>query len=749
MSALTKVAQHPTPSRFQAGSETEQRIDELLGRMTLEEKVGQMVQLKIRFEEQIEPMRELIRGGHVGSMIMKIREPEIIAHVQRAAAEESRLGIPLLIASDVLHGYRTSFPIPLAEASTWDPALIERTHRVAAAEASASGYHLLFAPMLDVARDSRWGRQVEGAGEDPYLGTAIARARVGGYRYDPGDDRARPAACPKHFAAYGEAEAGIDYNTVEVSEATLRDVYLPPFAAAVECGAPAIMCAFNEINGIPATAHRRLLHGVLRDEWGFEGFVISDYNSIDELVAFGVAADRAAAAVMALEAGVDMDMGAEVYRDELARAVRDGRVDEGLVDQAVRRVLRVKCWCRLFEHPYPDVERSKRIVRCEDHLGLARETARRSIVLLENREALLPLTKEKLKKIAVVGPFADAPGEEYLGRWHCAAEPEEVTTILAGIRAKLGEEVQVLHEPGCGLTDEKPLDVDDDEFAAKGDGARFFASDEPYRVDEPIRRAVAAAQEADVAFVVIGQIARASGEGSYCHTFDLPTHQQRLLEAVVATGTPTVLLLVGGRVMSVRWAKEHVATIVQTWQLGTEAGHAVADVLFGDANPSGRLPITATKYSAKEPVYYNYKRTGRPKHRYFDYLWPFGYGLSYTEFEYADLQLSADRIATDEALIVRVRVRNTGERAGEETVQLYIRDEVASMTRPIKTLLGFEKVLLEPGQSETVELQLRGEELGFHDNAGAYRIEPGRFTLWVGPHSQGGLDAAFELVESA
>ncbi len=723
----------PTPG-------TELQIDELLGRMSLDEKVGQMVQLKIRFPEQIDEICELARQGRIGSIIMKLRDADTLNTVQKAAAEEGPNGIPLLFAADVLHGFRTCFPVCVAEASSWNAELIERTSRATAAEAVATGMHWTFSPMIDVARDSRWGRQVEGAGEDPLLGSRIAAARIRGLQ-TVFEDSTRLAACPKHFVAYGEAQAGIDYNTVEVADATLRDIYLPPFRAALDEGAPTLMSSFNEVNGTPVTANHYLLRELLRDELGFDGMVVSDYDAVAELVPFGLARDRAEAAVLAVRAGIDMDMGSRVYLEELANAVRDGRVEEELIDQAVRRILRVKFWTGVFDRPYVDGERAKSVVLCDEHRELAREAARQSIVLLKNEGNLLPLKKSE--KVAVIGPFADKP-DECLGRWACDARDEDVTTILQGIKAKVGD-AQVAHTRGCWLTDEVPLEVDDDEFAAKGDGGRHFASDKQYRVDESIRKAVDLAKGSDVAVLVLGQIMRATGEGSYCHSFDLPSHQQRLLEEVVATGTPTVLVLVSGRVLSVRWARDNVPAIVQAWELGTEMGNGVADVLFGDFNPCGKLPITAGMHSSKEPGYYNHKRTGRPKMRYFDYLYPFGYGLSYTSYEYANLTLSRAEIGMDEDLVVSVDVTNSGACAGAEVVQLYLRDEHASMTRPVKMLRGFERIELEPGATETVEFRLDKAALGFHDNDKGFRIEPGRFTVWVGPHSEEGLEATFEL----
>ncbi len=734
--------QHRTPKAPKlVPEEIEQKISDIISDMTLEEKVGQMVQLKIRFPEEIEPMCELISQGHVGSMIMKIREPEVMNRVQKAAVE-SRIGIPLLFCSDVLHGFKTSFPVCIAEANCWDMEAIQENWAIAGAEATANGFHVAFGPMIDVARDSRWGRQVEGAGEDVLLSTLVAEARTKGYLEDHFPEASRLAPCPKHFAAYGGAEAGIDYNTVEISEATFREIYLPPFAAAVEAGAPMLMSAFNEINGMAATGWGRLLNKILREEWGFDGFVISDYNSIEELVAFGLAKDRRDAAVQCLKAGVDMDMGSSTYLEELPGAVRDGDVEEALVDQAVRRILRVKFWTRVFDHPYVDAERRKKTLMRKEHVDAARKSAAQSATILENKNDLLPLS-DKVKRIAVLGPFADDK-EEYLGRWHCAAEPEDVVTILDGLRERLGPD-RVLYAKGCEVTDEKPLDVDDDWFAAMGDGPRHFASDEEYSVNDTIANAVKAAREADVAVCVMGQIMRASGEGSYCHSFDLPAHQQRLLEEVLATGTPTILILMGGRVMTVRWAKENVPVIIEAWELGHEAGHGIADLLFGDTEPYGRLPVTVTPHICKEPVYYNHKRTGRPRSRYFDYLWPFGYGLIYTQVEYKNLKLSSGSIGKDDTLTITAEIHNTGNRPANECAQLYLRDEVASLTRPVKTLMGFQRISIAPGESVAVHFELNREQLGFFNNSNEYIIEPGEYTLWVGPHSQEGIEGHFQL----
>jgi beta-glucosidase len=693
----------------------ERRIDSLLARMTLEEKVGQL-NLPSVFGPVSPAQLDLVRKGLVGGFL-NLDGAQAARDIQRVAMEQSRLHIPLLLGLDVIHGYRTIFPIPLAEAGTWDPEIAEATARSAAREARAAGVNWTFAPMVDIARDPRWGRIAEGSGEDPYLGSLMAAARVRGFQTSI-------LATAKHFAAYGGAEAGREYNTVDVSERTVRDIYLPPFKAAVDAGAGSIMSAFNEIAGIPSSANPWLTNTVLRGEWGFDGLVVSDWTSIAELIPHGIAATRADAGRLALAAGVDMDMVSQIYLDSLPALVQSGRVPIAQVDSAVRRILREKLRLGLFEDPNrglmatpPPLDRD-----------LARRVARESIVLLRNEGALLPLGANA-KTIAVIGPLA-ADSAAPLGPWHTRGQPGDVVSVLTAIRERAGTGVTVLHAAGTGLTD-----ADTSGIAA----------------------AVALARRADVTLLVVGEPDSMTGEASSRARLDLPGVQERLQQAVVATGKPVVLVLMNGRPLILSWAAEHVPAIVEAWFLGIETGHAVADVLFGDVNPSGRLPVSFPRTVGQIPIYYNAKNTGRPavagQHftsKYLDIpnspLFPFGYGLSYTSFGYRDLRLRAARLGPADTLVVTVTVANTGTRAGTEVAQLYVRDDVGSVTRPVRELKGFQRVALAPGETRSVEFRVPVRSLAFWDGAMKFVVEPGTFHVFVGSNSTAELDAGFEVV---
>jgi beta-glucosidase len=693
----------------------ERRIDSLLARMTLEEKVGQL-NLPSVFGPVSPAQMDLVRKGLVGGFL-NLDGAQAARDIQRVAMEQSRLHIPLLLGLDVIHGYRTIFPIPLAEASTWDPEIAEATARSAAREARAAGVNWTFAPMVDIARDPRWGRIAEGSGEDPYLGSLMAAARVRGFQTSI-------LATAKHFAAYGGAEAGREYNTVDVSERTVRDIYLPPFKAAVDAGAGSIMSAFNEIAGVPSSANPWLTNTVLRGEWGFDGLVVSDWTSIAELIPHGIAATRADAGRLALAAGVDMDMVSQIYLDSLPALVQSGRVPIAQVDSAVRRILREKLRLGLFEDPNRGVMATPPPLDRE----LARRVARESIVLLRNEGALLPLGANA-KTIAVIGPLA-ADSAAPLGPWHTRGQPGDVVSVLTAIRERAGAGVTVLHAAGTGLTD-----ADTSGIAA----------------------AVALARRADVTVLVVGEPDSMSGEASSRARLDLPGVQERLQQAVVATGKPVVLVLMNGRPLILSWAAEHVPAIVETWFLGIETGHAVADVLFGDVNPSGRLPVSFPRTVGQIPIYYNAKNTGRPavagQHftsKYLDVpnspLFPFGYGLSYTSFGYRDLRLRAARLGPADTLVVTVTVANTGTHAGTEVAQLYVRDDVGSVTRPVRELKGFQRVALAPGETRSVEFRVPVRSLAFWDGAMKFVVEPGTFHVFVGSNSTAELDAGFEVV---
>lgn len=700
----------------------DERIDELLAEMTLEEKLGQLTQ----FVGPHPNLRQLIAEGKVGS-VFNLDGSRQANELQRIAVEESRLGVPLLFGHDVIHGYRTIFPNPLAIAATWDPASAETAARVSAVEARAAGLRWTFAPMVDTARDPRWGRIAEGAGEDPFLGAAMARAYVRGFQ---GDDVAADdalLACAKHFVAYGAAEAGRDYSTTDLSERTLRQIYLPPFRAAVEAGVGTLMTGFNSLNGVPMTANGDLWQGVLRDEWGFDGFVVSDYQAVEQLIPHGVAADRQEAALKAILAGVDMNMVDHAYAT-LAGAVRDGRLEESVVDRAVRRVLRAKQAVGLFDEPLVEEGGEERVILTPEHRRAARQVAQKSIVLLKNEGELLPLS-EDIETLAVIGPFAD-DAEEMLGSWRALGRGEDAVSILSGIRDRVSPQTRVLYARGTGIEEGS---------------------------DAEIAEAVAAAEQADVVLAFLGEGSLMSGEARSRVSLDMPGRQQELLEALVATGKPVALVVKSGRPLTLEWAAENVPTIVYGWFLGVEAGHAVADVLFGDVDPSGKLPVSFPRSVGQIPIYYNHLPTGRPADPEDEYTskyidspneprWPFGHGLSYTRFEYRDLRLSAPSMTADGELTVSAEVRNAGERVGEEVVQLYVNDPVASISRPVKELAGFQRIALAPGESRRVSFTITPQALRFWGEDG-WTVEPGELRVWIGPSSAEGLEDRFELVE--
>ncbi|NSW53239.1 MAG: beta-glucosidase BglX [Anaerolineae bacterium] len=721
--------------------QVEAKIDDLLCRMTLAEKAGQLTHLSpslvggFDIEDLIENpelFREVkrdfhedwIREGVVGSF-GGMTGAEDINRLQKIAVEESRLGIPMIFGLDVIHGYRTIFPIPLAEACCWEPELMERTAAAAAKEAAAAGIHWTFAPMVDIARDARWGRIAEGAGEDPYLGCQAAAARVRGFQGNDFSQPDRLAACAKHYIAYGAAEGGRDYNRVDLSLQTLHEIYLPPFQAAVEAGAATVMSSFNDLNGVPASANPYTLTTVLRGQLGFNGFVVSDANSIGELVPHRFAADRKEAGLKALTAGVDMDMSTESYRHDIPELVEQGVLSLDVVDEAVRRILRVKFLAGLFDHPYRGSAALERDIHLHpQHLSLAREAARRSFVLLKNESDLLPLKKETT--ISLIGPLADNQAD-MLGSWAFTGSPKDVVTIAAGLRAAGCANLRVAQ--GCAINSPET---------------------------EDFTEALAVAAQADVIVAVLGESAMMSGEAASRVSLDLPGNQQALLEALHATGKPLVLLLVNGRPLALPWAAQHVDAILELWQPGTQAGHAAADVLFGNYNPSGRLAVSFPYSVGQCPIYYNRPSTGRPAgafkftSKYIDGPWeplyPFGYGLSYTQFAYENLRLTETEIHPEDTLYVRVTVRNAGGRRGEEVVQLYTADLVAGRVRPVKELKAFQKIALQPGESRELLFKIKASDLGYYDTAMQYVVEPGLFQLWVGPSSAEGLETTFRIV---
>lgn len=711
----------------QRAPNVEQRVNALLARMTLEEKLGQLQQLDGEGAGNFRPEHlDLIRKGLLGSTL-NVRGAQRTNQVQRVAMNESRLKIPVLFGFDVIHGYRTIFPIPLGEASSWDPALAERSAAVAAQEANNVGLRWTFAPMVDIARDPRWGRITEGAGEDPFLGAAFARARVRGFQ---GDDYGAPdkvLACAKHWVAYGDAEGGRDYNTTDLSENTLREIYFPPFKAAVDAGVGTLMSSFNAINGVPATANAFTLTKVLRQEWKFDGFVVSDYTSVKELINHGVAGNEEQAAALALNAGVEMEMVSRSYNQFGPQLLKQNKITQATIDEAVRRVLRIKFRLGLFDRPYTDEAREPNALLRPESIRLAREIAGRSMVLLKNDREILPLNKN-IRSIAVIGPLADdrrAP----LGWWAGDGKEENTVTPLAGVKAKVSPQTTVLYAKGC--------DVKDDSTAG-------------------FQEAVNIAKQADVALLFVGETHDMVGEAASRASLDLPGRQMELVQAIHATGKPTIVVLVNGRPLSIGWIANNTPAILESWMGGTESGNAIADILFGDVNPGAKLPVTFPRTVGQVPIYYNHMNTGRPPEaenrytsKYYDWPWTplfhFGYGLSYTTFKISNLQLSAQKISASGKVTVTAEVENTGRRAGDEVVQLYIRDPVATMTRPVKELKGFQRLTLQPGEKRRVEFVLGTEHLGFWNREMRYVVEPGEFRVMVGANSVDVLEAKFEV----
>lgn len=756
LAASVVLVSTPTPGQNPSAAwddpRVDARVDALLKQMTLEEKVGQLVQ-RVAYAGVTGlgadgGLEAVAARGEIGSLF-GASNPAVINAVQKSAMQKSRLHIPVLFGLDVIHGFRTDFPVPLAMASTWNPDLVERTSRVAAQEASAAGVRWTFSPMVDIARDARWGRIVEGAGEDPYLGSVMARAYVRGYQGNQLDAPDSLAACAKHYVAYGGAEGGRDYNTVDVSERTLRQIYLPPFKAAVEAGAATVMSAFNPLNGVPASANALTLKQILKDEWNFRGFVVSDYTSIAELIPHGIANDGETAARKAFLAGVDMDMESNLY-PKLAKLVRSGAVPEAAVDEAVRRVLRVKFAVGLFDHPY-GAETPRPASIPPQHLELARTVAEQSFVLLKNGRAesgvaALPLGAN-VQTLALIGPLADDAGD-MLGPWSTGeASPKEVVTLRAALAERVAKsQMKLLYALGTEIW---------------GDSEAGFAE------------AVADAKQADVVVLALGEDVRSSGEaGSRVH-LDLPGNQQKLLEAVAATGKPVVLVLFNGHPLALTEVAPRVSALLEAWFPGSQAGPALARVLFGDASPSGKLTVSLPRAVGQEPLYYNALNTGRPPDgidlshrprnfqdrfhsRYIDEqnspLYPFGYGLSYTRFTYSPLTLSAKRASAgdlngDTAAPIRVsaEVKNVGDRPGDEVVQLYIREQGTSVARPVRELKGFKRVSLAPGEAKRVEFTLGRDELAFWNIDMKYVVEPARVTVWIGPNSVEGAQAQFDI----
>jgi beta-glucosidase len=760
----TTVSAPPSNAQL-ADSAIEARVDNLLRQMTLKEKLGQLVQynnagaamaaggaLAAVNPAAAHPVNamELAATGAMGSMLNVVGKDHTNTF-QHLAVEKSRLHIPLLFGADVIHGYRTIYPVPLGLAASFDPALVAAVSHMAAQEARTAGVRWFYSPMVDISRDPRWGRTTEGAGEDPYLGAAMARAYIRGYQ---GDSLAAPdsvAACVKHFAAYGAAEAGREYNTTDMSDIRLRQVYLPPYQAAIEAGAATIMSAFNALNGVPASANPYLLNKILREEWGFNGFVVSDYTAVMELMNHGIALTPAIATEKAITAGVDVDMMSHFYDTQLPGLIRSGQVPMSVIDEAVRRVLRVKFALGLFEHPYTEGVEVTAAVPA--HRPLVRKAAEESFVLLQNNaldsgSPLLPLSPAR-KRIALIGPLADDP-VDMVGAWGGARDEQDIVTLRQALAARAGQ-------TGSTLLYAKGTEIDNPSQAG-------FAE------------AVRTAQQADVAILALGESGMMSGEaGSRAH-LDLPGNQEQLLEAVAATGKPIVLLVFSGRPLVLTWAAKHIPSIMEVWFPGTEAGNAIADVLYGNVSPSGKLPMSFPRAVGQEPLYYNQFPTGRPPvgldltkppvgetrfhSRYIDVpndaLFPFGYGLTYSSFSYKDVKVSRTSIPLSEALhdqsspLIEATaiVTNTGQRTATAVAQCYVRNVGASIEQPIRSLEGFERITLAPGESKQVTFPLYFQELSFYNLQSEPTIEASDYTVWIGSSSLADQQASFKVVSS-
>lgn len=696
-------------------------IDSLLLQMTIEEKAGQLSLFTNDWNYSGDMIQdqyvELIKEGKVGG-IFNAHGAAYTRKLQEMAVNESRLGIPLLFGFDVIHGHHTIFPVPLAESSSWDLEAIERSARIAALEASATGLHWVFAPMCDISRDPRWGRVMEGAGEDPFLASAIAAARVKGFQ---GEGFVQPnavAACVKHFAAYGAPQAGREYHSVDMSELTLREFYLPPYKAAVDAGALTVMSAFNDLNGIPATANSFLLQDILRDEWNFKGFVVSDFTSVLELLNHGTAENAAQATLAALSSGTEMDMQAFFYLQNIPQLVNKGSLEVSVLDAAVRKVLQLKYELGLFNDPFRfcSVEREQKMLMNDEFLEASRDMARKSMVLLKNDVSLLPLSKG-LKKIALIGPLADSR-QDMLGGWYAAGDGKKAESLLDGLKSKL---------PDCEITITKGCDI--------------VALDE-----QNFDKAIKLASEAELVILALGEPAWMTGEATSRTSLDLPGRQQELADKILSLGKKVVVVLFNGRPLTINKLDQKASTILEAWYPGTKAGSALADVLFGDYNPSGKLPMTFPRSVGQIPVFYNMKNTGRPwdgstntTSRYIDSpnepLYCFGYGLSYTSFTYGDLNVDKNQITDNELVNVTIELTNTGKFAGEEIVQLYIRDLVSSVSPALKNLKGFRKIMLQPGETKLVQFKIGKNDLAFYNNDLKHIAEPGEFEIMVGTDS--------------
>jgi beta-glucosidase len=734
------------------------RVNALLSRMSLQEKIGQLTQvgaLDLKPDQRKElgdllpedsvSIEDHVRRGEAGS-ILWTTDPDFISKLQHVAMEESRIKIPLLFGFDVIHGFRTIFPVPLAMAASWDPDLVEKTQAVAAQEASAVGINWTFGPMVDIARDARWGRIVEGAGEDPFLGAAMARAEVRGFQGQQLGTPGRVLGSVKHFAGYGAAEGGRDYDGAYIPEELLRNIYLPPFKAAIDAGVGTVMSAYLDLNDIPASGNRFLLRDVLRRDFGFKGFVVSDAMAVRDLQTHGFARDPQDAAFRGLSAGVNMDMASLTYLRNLESLVQSGKLSVAQIDDAVRPILEVKIRMGLFEHPYADSSAAESILTDPEHRKLARVAAQRTMVLLRNQNSLLPL-KKTLASVAVIGPLADSEKEIQGSRG--VEKAAKAVSALEGVRAKLPR-TRVESVKGADLQRKYPSLVD------KVFGIKPTVPLSEDQLKNELDKAVEAARRADTVILVLGELSNMSGEAASRASLDLPGNQQQLLEAVVATGKPIVLVFLNGRPLNISWAAEHVPAILEAWYPGTEGGNAIADILFGDANPEGRLPVSWPRTTGQVPIYYAHNLTHQPEDdknftsRYLDVptppLYPFGYGLSYTPFAFSNLQLSQATLAPGESLQVSIDVENTGLSSGNEVVQLYVHQRAGSASRPVRELKGFQRALLAPSEKKTVRFTVGKDELSFWSpEAKAWVEESEEFDVWVGGDSTSSLHASFRV----
>ncbi|MBL4559488.1 MAG: beta-glucosidase BglX [Labilibaculum sp.] len=732
-------------------SKEDEFVSELLEKMTLSEKIGQLNQHTSRWEmtgpapknDKSQDQLELIKNGDVGSML-NVTGADATRKAQQLAVENSRLGIPMIFGYDVIHGYQTMFPIPLAEASSWDPEIVKLSAQVAAKEASAAGLQWTFAPMMDVGRDARWGRVMEGCGEDPYLASVLSVARVKGFQGDNLSKNNTIAACAKHFAGYGFSESGRDYNTVDISTYTLHNIVLPPFKAVTEAGVSTFMNSFNIINGTPATASIYLQRSLLKGLWNFEGFVLSDWASIEEMTTHGAAEDLKEAALLAINAGSDMDMESHAYSKYLKELVEEEKVDEKLIDDAVKRILKIKYKLGLFEDPYQysNIEREKKEIYSKENRDIARKVARHSMVLLKNEKQLLPLSKQ-IKSIAVIGPLA-ANKDIPLGSWRAKAIKNSAVSLLEGIQSAVSAKTKINYSKGCNLT------IGDRSFLQE---LSFEENDKSGFPD-----AIKAAQNSEVVIMALGEDCWQSGEGRSQTDIRLKGQQLDLFNAIKKVNKNIIVVLMNGRPLAIPELSEKAPAILETWFGGSEAGNAIADVLFGDYNPSGKLTISFPRSVGQCPIYYNHMNTGRPTStnnvfwsHYTDSpntpLYPFGYGLSYTSFTYGQATINSDEIKKNESIQVKLSLANTGNFKGEEVVQLYIQDPKATYARPVKELKKFKKIKLEPGESKEVSFILEAKDLGYYSPEGEFLIESGVYHIYIGENSQEVQQVNFTLID--